>query len=182
MIAVVEFNYIGARDIVKMVGEATLISPYEETDMAPFNGIILSGSTGNPMKSIESKSLFTEIIMAKVPILGICYGMQVIAELYGGLVKDAPKEKGWVVADLFSDKLFDGYYPRERIMMSHRMSVVRLPLRFRTIAMTAKTPIAAIKHQSLPIYGIMWHPEKMTKRGPTLFKNFERMCQVEHIL
>ena len=142
-----------------MVGEATVISPYEETDMAPFNGIILSGLSGDAMKDMESASLLTEIVAPRVPILGICYGMQIIAELHGGLVKGTPKEEGWVVADLLDDRLFDDYYPRENVLMSHINSVMKLPLRFDIIAKTVKTPIAAIKHQYRPIYGVMWHPE-----------------------
>jgi len=185
MIAVMEFNRQGAKEIAKNLTEARLVNPYEEIDLASFNGIILSGSSNlnvsyNPAD--YSKSLITELTIARVPILGICFGMQFLADFYGGRI-NCRDEHGWTVTSLDTkSSLLSGYNRRELTYMSHIYSLISLPNDFKIIATTEWNAIAGFSHKVLPVYGVMWHPEKMHKRGSILFRNFEKICRVEHHL
>ena len=185
MIAVIEFG-LCAKEIAKNLTEAKLVSPYEEIDLASFDGVILSGSS-NPNVSYYpldySKTLISELVAIRCPILGICFGMQFIASFYGGGISLGDGEFGWTVATLDTQNdLLTGYHRRELVHMDHVYCVSDLPVPhndFRVIASTHQTTIAGFKHRFLPVYGVMWHPEKMHKRGSILFRNFEGMCQHE---
>jgi GMP synthase (glutamine-hydrolysing) len=182
-IAVIDFDHICATNIAKSLGGAELISPYEEVDLASFDGIVLSG-TSNFHQSLYAaqypKTLITELETVRVPILGICFGMQFLIHLYGGKVERGDGEFGWtmVVLDNQNDILAD-YHRREMVHMEHYYDVVKLPLPhndYRVIASTHQVSIAGFKHKFLPLYGVIWHPEKMHKRGHILFDNFKRVC------
>ena len=183
MIAVIEFG-ICAKEIAMNLTEAKLVTPYEEKDLASFDGIVLSGSSDpkvshNP--SNYSKSLISELTTVRVPILGICFGMQFLATYYGGTIGLGQGEFGWTVAvlDNQNDLLAD-YHRRELVHMEHSVDVTKLPVPhndYRVIASTHQTAVAGFKHKFLPVYGVMWHPEKMSKRGSILFRNFKKMCQ-----
>ena len=190
MIAVIEFDTVGAnKKIVENLGDAKLVSPYEDIDLASFDGIVLSGS-GNPDASYcpsdYSETLISELTTIRVPILGVCFGMQFLAAYYGGIIGLGQGEFGWTVAVLDTQTdLLTGYHRREMVHMDHVCDVSSLPVPhndYRVIASTHQTDIAGFKHRFLPVYGVMWHPEKMTKRGSILFRNFKRICQVEHPL
>jgi len=185
MIAVIEFNSQGAREIAKNLTEDRLISPYEEIDLASFNGIILSWSSDDNISYDTTdypKSLITELTTVRVPILGICFGMQFLASMYGGIL-NLGEEYGWTVTSLDTKSdLLTGYNQRELTYMNHIYSLASLPDIFRIIAITEWNAIAGFSHKSLPVYGVMWHPEKMHKRGSILFRNFEKICRVEHSL
>ena len=189
MIAVIEFNTVGAKKIVENLGDAKLVSPYEDIDLASFDGIVLSGSSDpkvshNP--SNYSKSLISELTTVRCPILGICFGMEFLATFYGGTIGLGQGEFGWTVAVLDTQNdLLTGYHRKELVHMEHSVDITSLPVPhndYRVIATTHQTNTAGFKHKFLPVYGVMWHPEKMTKRGNILFRNFKRMCQVEHLL
>ena len=189
MLAVIEFDTIGAKEIAMNLTEAKLVNPYEEIDLASFDGIILSGSRDPDISYFPpdySKTLISELTTVRVPILGICFGMQFLATFYGGELGLGEGEFGWSVAVLDTQTdLLTGYHRRELVYMSHVYCVTSLPVPhndYRVIASTHQTAIAGFRHKFLPVYGVMWHPEKMHKRGSILFRNFERMCQVEHPL
>ena len=182
MIAVIEFDTVGAKEIAKNLTEAKLVNPYEEIDLASFDGIILSGTDDalSYNSADYSKTLISEFTTVRCPILGICFGMQFLASFYGGKVGLGEGEYGWTVAvfDTQNDLLTD-YHRRELVHMEHTCDVTNLPVphnEYRVIASTRQTDIAAFKHKFLPGYGVVWHPEKMHKRGNILFRNFEKIC------
>ncbi len=110
-----------------------------------------------------------------IPILGICYGMQLTAHSLGGAVQSCPaREYGRARLSIGNmGKLFAGFPAQIDVWMSHGDQVDRLPEGFETIAGTETCPHAAIKHRSKPIYGIQFHPEvSHTALGGTLIHNF----------
>jgi GMP synthase (glutamine-hydrolysing) len=110
-----------------------------------------------------------------IPILGICYGMQLTAHSLGGAVQACPaREYGRARLSIGNmEKLFAGFPAQIDVWMSHGDQVDRLPEGFETIAGTETCPHAAIKHRSKPIYGIQFHPEvSHTALGGTLIHNF----------
>jgi len=141
-------------------------------------GIILSGgpsSVYEPEAPLGPKGVFE----LGVPVLGICYGMQLMAHRLGGEVaKAAGREYGRAhlgivrAAELF--KGFGGKGPaREIVWMSHGDRIERLPPGFKPIATTANSPVAAMADPTRRFYGIQFHPEVAhTPRGSEILGNF----------
>jgi GMP synthase (glutamine-hydrolysing) len=137
-------------------------------------GIILSGG---PFSVYEKNSpkMDKEILELSIPILGLCYGHQLIAYYMKGKVKPA-KKKEYGISFVFIDKAVDilkGLKKKEKVWMSHGDTVFSLPEDFEVIAHTENCPVAAFKHKHKPVYGVQWHPEVThTESGNILLKNF----------
>ena len=139
-------------------------------------GIILSGGPESVTNSNTPR--VPEIIFdLDIPILGICYGMQTLAEQFGGQVT-ASKTKEFGHAAITIEQtslLFDGLSPGSSmdVWMSHGDHVSTLPDRFNLIASTPSAPIAAMEHSQKPIYALQFHPEVThTKDGNIILENF----------
>jgi GMP synthase (glutamine-hydrolysing) len=125
----------------------------------------------------------THIFSLNVPILGICYGVQLIAKLHRGEVQKSEKRE-YGRAHLFLDRddvLFEGLGDGEVIWMSHADSIVKLPHGFITLAHSENSPYAAIRQKGGKVYGLQFHPEvHHTPKGKLLLKNFlYKICKVE---
>lgn len=115
------------------------------------------------------------IFNLNIPILGICYGMQTIAYMLDGEVTDtATSEYGNTIASLSSSSiLFKSLPERQKVWMSHRESVVKLPKGFKVTASTKNTEIAAFENEKRKVFGVQFHPEVIhTENGIKIFKNF----------
>jgi len=137
-------------------------------------GIILSGGPSSvyaPGAPHSSRELFE----LGVPILGICYGLQMIAYQLGGEVdRSAKREFGRaeVLIDDASD-LFAGFDGRTSVWMSHGDALTGLPKGFDRIGHSANSPICAIRDKTRKIYGVQFHPEvNHTERGTEILRNF----------
>jgi GMP synthase (glutamine-hydrolysing) len=111
-----------------------------------------------------------------IPVLGICYGEQLICSLLGGRVTAATGRREYGHADLRAPEgeLFAGLPPGDlRVWMSHGDAVDALPPGFRVLARTDHAPFAAVRHPTKPIFGIQFHPEvHHTPRGREILRNF----------
>jgi GMP synthase (glutamine-hydrolysing) len=114
-----------------------------------------------------------------VPVLGICYGMQLMSHLLDGEVKrSGHREYGQAV---FSPKpggtLFRGLPPRSRVWMSHGDDVRRAPEGFRVVGATESNAIAAVEHPARRLFGMLFHPEVVhTEEGTKILANFLEAC------
>ena len=137
-------------------------------------GIILSGSPAS-VYDTNAPMLDRAVIEMGSPILGICYGMQVLAHLLGGHVV-AAKEREYGRAELSIDDAFDllaGLGDRTGVWMSHGDQVLRLPPGFIPIAHTDNSPYAAMRHGKRPLYAVQFHPEVVhTPKGRQILENF----------
>jgi len=112
---------------------------------------------------------------AGIPILGICYGMHLMAQALGGeVVSFQRKEFGPAVVSLVAPGgLFDGLEAEQQVWMSHGDSIRRLPEGFETTARTDSTPYAAVACAERKMYGIQFHPEVVhTRHGREILRNF----------
>ncbi len=137
-------------------------------------GIILSGGPRS-VYTDNSPKVDKRIFDLGIPILGICYGHQLIAYMLGGKVIKSTGEYGKAILKIYDteDPLFKGLNEEEIVWMSHRDSVIELPGDFKVLASTEITPIAAFKHKYKPIYGVQFHPEVVhTKNGLKMLSNF----------
>ncbi len=140
-------------------------------------GIILSGGPASVTERESPRAPQAAFAMG-VPVLGICYGQQVMAAQLGGLVEPAEhREFGRAFVDVVADSgLTSGVWAagaREQVWMSHGDRVVRLPEGFRPVAVSAGSPFAAIADERRRFYGVQFHPEVMhTPHGAALLRNF----------
>jgi len=137
-------------------------------------GVIFSGG---PFSVYEKRAIRCkkEILNLNLPILGICYGHQLLAFLFGGKIKAGKvKEYGIVEVKIKKKKgILRGLKNKEKVLMSHKDKVKSLPKDFEILASTETTEISAFSHKSKPIFGVQWHPEvSHTRNGQKIFKNF----------
>jgi len=137
------------------------------------SAVILSGGPGH-IPALE-KIHFDDRIFENFFVLGICYGMQMIAKYYDGEV--VPGDKREYGETVFypdtSDIIFEGISEKTIVWMSHWDTVVKLPEGFKVIGRTDNTEIAAMKSVDGRIYGFQFHPEVVhTKEGSRMLKNF----------
>ncbi len=149
-------------------------------------GLILSGGPASVTHS-HAPTLDPGIFDLQIPILGICYGMQLLAHHFGGAVTPtANREFGRAefmiddTSDLFAGLSGTSPFP---VWMSHGDSVEKMPLGFQKIGHTRHAPVAAMKSQQrpAPLFGIQFHPEVVhTLHGNTILQNFARhICQCQ---
>ncbi len=138
-------------------------------------GIIFSGGPASVLD--ESAPTVDEGVFALgVPVLGICYGMQLMAHLLGAPVeRGARREYGRtdVTMDRVDGGLLAGLQPRSACWMSHTYQVARPPEGFAAIAHTADCPVAAMADETRRLYGVQFHPEVThTEEGARVLENF----------
>lgn len=144
------------------------------------DGIILSGGPAS-VYDPGVPDIQPGLLDLGIPILGICYGMQLLARQEGGQVVRGKREygrAGLTVVD--PDALFDGFHPGEEVQVwcSHGDHVDVPPAGFRTLACTETLPVAAFRAEGREIYGVQFHPEVAhTPRGGEILSNFLfRIC------
>lgn len=158
-------------------------TPLHSFDETPPSAIILSGGPKS-VNDEDAPDFNPDILKANVPVLGICYGLQLIAnhEVPGSIERAERREFGRseLIVDDDSD-LFQGI-PRESVVwMSHGDHVHRLGESYTIIGHTDNAEVAAVRHVSKPIYGVQFHPEVVhTVYGKQILENFiENVCGIE---
>jgi len=139
-------------------------------------GLVLSGGPSSVYEPGAPKC-DPAIFQLGLPVLGICYGMQLICEALGGKVAHVPaREYGPAQCRLTAaDALFEGLPERVQVWMSHGDQVVEVSGDFESLAETETCRVAAVKHRVLPLYGLQFHPEVThTPQGSTILRNFVR--------
>lgn len=136
--------------------------------------IILSGGPSSVYQE-GSPTVPTELFELNLPILGICYGMQLICHLFGGKVQKAEKKEfGQYEMEIMEQSFLFSDVPNPTlVLMSHGDSVVSIPNEYLTTAKSTNTPYCAIENNEKRIYGIQFHPEVVhTVAGSTILGNF----------
>ncbi len=182
-----QYTQIIARK-VREIGVYAEIFPYnisyEELVKLSPNGIILSGGPSSVYGNDAPIPSF-DVFSFGVPVLGICYGLQLIAFKLGGEVnKAAHREYGR--AELIvnkDDSLFDGVSQNSIVWMSHGDALTKLPNGFEVIAHTQNAPICAIRNIEKKIWGVQFHPEvHHSAEGMKILQNFVRnICDCNDI-
>jgi GMP synthase (glutamine-hydrolysing) len=138
------------------------------------NGLILSGGPNSVYESGAPKC-DPAIFDLGIPVLGICYGMQLACETLGGKVDRAPaREYGRARVSITSHAdLFAGLPEEMDVWMSHGDQVSQVSDEFEPLARTSTCPIAAVRHKTRPVFGLQFHPEVThTPLGGTVLHNF----------
>jgi len=180
-VLVVDFGAQYAQLIARRVREANVYSEIVHhnvtaAEVAAKNpaAIILSGGPSSVYEEGAPK-LDPAILELGVPVLGICYGFQTIANTLGGRV-DATGKKEYGATDLkvsAAGEILAGQPADQTCWMSHGDQVVEAPAGFEVLASTETTPVAAFANSERKIYGVQWHPEvKHSQFGQDVLVNF----------
>ena len=154
--------------------------PFDKIKDFNAKGIILSGG---PASVLEKDALLCDrrLFELKIPILGICYGMQLITHMLGGKVDPSPHRefgRAELMLKEFSH-LFEEVNNNSTVWMSHGDRISKLPEGFKGIAFTGNSPLAAIENSVARVYGLQFHPEVVhTVDGTRILNNFLfKICQ-----
>lgn len=173
-----QYNQLIARRIREM-GVYSALLPHtikasEIKAMEGIKGIVFSGGP----KSVYDDDAFKvdeEIFNLGLPILGICYGMQLTAKYFKGEILSSPKREYGKMNILIEDKslLFKDLYDEEEVWMSHGDHVAKIPQGFKLLAKSQNGLVASIANEEKKIYCVQFHPEvRHTVNGNKMLHNF----------
>jgi len=171
--------------IARRVREQGVYSEIVPCDISPddvekmnekFNvkGMILSGGPSSVYEE-DAPKIDPKILDLGIPLLGLCYGHQLIAHILGGKVlKGTRREYGTTYITIVKPVgVLKGLGPKEKVWMSHSDTVYSLPDGFEVLAYSEACPVAAYRDVNRSIYGLQWHPEVThTEHGVEMLRNF----------
>ncbi len=174
-----QFTQLIARKIRELGVYSEILSHNKSNkiNLENVKGIILSGG---PLNVYQDKKIkFDNTILKKnIPILGICFGHQIISKEFGGKVKQS-KFREFGLAEVIKIKkslLLKNFFDKKnksKVWMSHSDQVTKLPRGFKTVAYSKNSKFAIIENSSKKIYGVQFHPEVThTTKGKQILKNF----------
>ena len=180
-VLVVDFGAQYAQLIARRVREASVYSEIVHHNITAAEvkaknplAIILSGGPSSVYEA-GSPQLDKGILELGIPVLGICYGFQTLANALGGRV-DATGKKEYGATELrvtAGGEILDGQPAEQTCWMSHGDQVMQAPTGFEVLASTDTTPVAAFANSEKKIYGVQWHPEvKHSAFGQNVLENF----------
>lgn len=181
-VLVVDFGAQYAQLIARRVREANIYSEVVPNSMSASEilaknpkALILSGGPSSVYADGAPK-LDPALLEAGIPVLGLCYGFQAIAQALGGTVAPTgTREYGATLLTEIQDDsvLLAGQDLHQNVWMSHGDSVHEAPEGFDVIAVSAGSPVAAFENRERRIFGVQWHPEvKHSERGQEILENF----------
>jgi len=181
-VLVVDYGAQYAQLIARRVRECHVYSeivphdiPVAELAAERPSGIILSGGPKS-VYSAGAPGVDPELFELGVPVLGICYGQQLMAKTLGGEVAKtgvAEFGKSDLALEVPDSVIFSEQPEAQTVWMSHNDAVVRAPAEFRVTASTSASPVAAFEDRERGFYGVQFHPEvSHTPRGAEVLKNF----------
>lgn len=187
-ILIIDFGSQYTQLIARRVRELNVFSeiiPFHKAENLTLDtnvkGVILSGSPASVRQ--ENPPRIDLKLLTAVPVLAVCYGAQLIANDFGGLVEASTvREYGQAkLLHVQESPLFNSVPNDTTVWMSHGDTILQIPNDYQIIAQTDRIPVAAFKHQSLPVYGIQFHPEVThTVYGKTILENFViNICQTK---
>jgi len=142
-----------------------------------FDRVVISGAKRMIIDKQYKPALLDLMANNQIPLLGICYGHQLLATAFGcDVKKDKQSHEGKEkIVKVMDDRILSGFPRKFNMEESHLEYVVRnekLEKWFSVLAVNQKNHIEIIKHRFLPVYGVQFHPEKSAKLGKLILKNF----------
>ncbi|QLG47396.1 GMP synthase subunit A [Natrinema halophilum] len=173
-----QFTHLERRALRDLGVDTELIDNDTNPEKVAADGVVLSGGP-----DMDRTGRSAEYLEENVPVLGICLGMQLIAEELGGRVGGG-EYGGYadVTVDIVDDDdpLTGSLYPETRVWASHADEVKELPDGFELTAKSDVCDVEAMSDSDRDLYGVQWHPEVAhTEQGEEIFENFLAICETQ---
>ena len=172
-----QYAHLIARRLRELGVYTELVYPEEaEWDAGEYVGVVLSGGPQSVWESSHDR-LVEELLDAGAPLLGICYGHQLLGKVLGAEVGPSPRpEFGPTLVDVIEPTgVLEGFPDRVRVWMSHNDAVLDKAPGMRVLAVSEGSPVAAFSYPE-KVYGVQWHPEvSHSELGLELFDNWLRI-------
>ncbi len=177
-----QYNQLIVRRIRELGVYATLVNnsiTAKEISKMNVRGIILSGGP-NSVYEEQAMDIDEGIFDLDIPILGICYGMQLISHKLGGSITASNlKEFGKTTIDNYGGIILQNTPPKQLVWMSHSDSVTEIPKDFTCCASSKTTQYVVVENPQKKIFGLQFHPEVThSEYGMQMLKNFVDFCQI----
>ena len=171
-----QYTHLISRRIRELGVYSEIVSPNKVLELIKMQrpkAIILSGGPRSVYED-SAPTIDSKVLELEIPILGICYGHQLLAKLIGGEIRKSKGEYGKTILEIMiTNTIFEGLSKKETVWMSHRDQVISIPNTAIILASTDITPIAAFKLRNKAIYGVQFHPEvRHTPKGMKILSNF----------
>lgn len=155
------------------------ILEFESDNLLNYKGVIISGA---PLLITEQDMIpfldkLTWIKETTLPVLGICFGHQLIGLTFGAYGSRMREDRDWQMIEIFELSVLFERMPSEFEMMEDHCESISVPPGFKLLASSDSCVNEAMEHKSLPIYGIQFHPEVSGNLGRVIFDNFCRVCE-----
>lgn len=154
------------------------ILDFEETSLFNVNGVIISGAplliTEQDISPYLAKLKWLKTI--HMPTLGICFGHQLIGITFGAFGQKMREDRDLQVIEAFEDSLLLDKLPTEFEMIEDHCETISIPQYFKLVASSDACVNEVMEHQTLPIYGVQFHPEVSGNYGRIIFDNFIKIA------
>lgn len=186
MILIVDFGSQTAHLIGRRLRQLGVMTEYADPDTALTliqktnpRGVIFSGGPSS-VYDLDAPTVSQKILTLGIPVLGICYGWQLMAKLLGGEIHSSTKEYGPEKIELTRSNTLFQKLPKKKfsVFVSHGDSVLTLPSGFVVTAKTETVPFSAVEDPQRKLFGVQFHPEvHHTEYGLDLLRNFAKVCK-----
>lgn len=162
--------------------DTKIIGMYDMDSKADFDGCIGVIISGAPILITEKDpdpylALFEWIKTTSLPVLGICFGHQLLGVLYGAAPHRQREDRDWQIIEVLNDcPLFDKL-PSEIELMEDHCEAISIPASFVHVATSDSCVNEAMMHAALPLYGVQFHPEVSGNHGAIILENFVHICE-----
>jgi GMP synthase (glutamine-hydrolysing) len=150
-----------------------------ETDFADCLGVVISGAPiliteKDPAPYLEQ---FLWLKTTAIPVLGICFGHQMIGMTFGALANRQREDRDWQTIEILTDCPLFAKLPTELELMEDHCEAVSIPAGFVHVGVSDSCVNEAMMHTSLPLYGVQFHPEVSGTFGAIILENFVHICE-----
>lgn len=142
-----------------------------------YPGIIISGSPTLIAENNPFISYFKFLKEYKNPVLGICFGHQVIGSVFGAEVYTIPEDREEREIEIVTSSVIFNQVPLPMLMQEDHTEAVKVPEDFSLLAKSAKCENEAMQHKFLPIFGVQFHPEVSGRQGLTIINNYCKLTR-----
>jgi len=163
--AICDYQSIGMNDL-------------NSSELQNFDGIIISGAPIliTEVDTTPYQKLFSWIPNHNKPILGICFGHQMLGLSFGAFASRQREDRDWQLIEQMSESILFNKLPQEFEMMEDHCESISIPANFNLIASSDVCVNEAMQHKDLPFFGVQFHPEVSGNLGYILIENFVELC------
>ncbi len=164
-------------DCATRSGFECTVEPLSHLTCNTHHAVIVSGAPIllTQQSHVSYLRLFEPLLHPHIPLLGICFGHQLLGLSHGASVSLCNEDRDWQHIHFRKDDLFESLHPSCQMMEDHTEHI-SLPMGWHLLGSSAHTPNEAMKHPDFMWYGVQFHPEASTNNGQLLFNNFFRLA------